>query len=167
MSISGPLPGDSTGQLSDTRSASPVPEQLVERIGKPAARPQPRSRTPFNRQTWWAILLVAVGVVYLATALGFQHVHNENTVIVFGQVTEQAAMPWYYDHPWFGAFVLAALPALAFAWLIMMVMETRHTAAEVRAELADLTLHLQHTGYRLQGQLDQIAAHIDRQDPAP
>ncbi len=99
MSISGPLPGDSTGQLSGTRSASPVPEQLVERIGKPAARPQPRSRTPFNRQTWWAILLVAVGVVYLATALGFQHVHNENTVIVFGQVTEQAAMPWYYDHP--------------------------------------------------------------------
>jgi hypothetical protein len=106
-------------------------------------------------------------VAYLATALGFQRVHNENTVVVFGQVTEQTAMPWYYDHPWFGAFVLAALPALAFAWLIMMVLETRHTAAEMRAELADVSLHLQHTGYRLQGQLDQIAARLERQDPAP
>ena len=158
---------DVAGQPNRLRSAPPVPEQAVERIDKPSARPQFRSRTHFNKQAWWAALLVAVGVIYLATALGFQRVHNENTVVVFGEVTEQAPMPWYYDHPWFGALVLAGLPALAYAALIVTLMETRHRAAELQTDVADLTLQLQHTGYRLQGQLDQIAARLERPAPTP
>jgi regulator of protease activity HflC (stomatin/prohibitin superfamily) len=158
MSSSGPVSGD-PGYGRPGRIA---PEQAVERIGKPSARlPEPRSRATFNRQVWWAILLLAAGIIYLATALGFQHEYNRNTVIVFGEITQQAPMPWYFAHPWFGAFVLAGLPALAFAWLIVTALEARFTANELRAEVADLSLHLQHTGYRLQTQLDQIAARLD------
>jgi hypothetical protein len=167
MSDPGLPRSDVAGQPGSLRAALRTPEQAVERIDKPSARPQLRARVAFNKQAWWAVLLVAVGVIYLATALGFQRVHNENTVIVFGQVTEQAPMAWYYDHPWFGALVLAGLPALAFAWLIVTLMETRHRAAELQTDVADLMLQLQHTGYRLQGQLDQIAANLERPDPAP
>jgi len=167
MSTSGPPLGDVAGQPTGSRAALRTSEQAVERIDKPSARPQPRTRLAFNRQAWWAVLLVAVGLIYLATALGFQRVHNNNTVIVFGQVTEQAPMAWYYQHPWFGALVLAGLPALAFAWLIVTLMETRHRASELQTDIADLTLQLQHTGYRLQGQLDQIAAQLEQQNPTP
>ena len=163
MSSSGPASGDAAGNPGYARSARIAPEQAVERIGKPSARlPEPRSRAQFNTQAWWGILLLAAGVIYLATALGFQHEYNQKTVIVFGEVTQQASMPWYYAHPWFGAFVLAGLPALAFAWLIVTLLQARFTANELRAEVADLSLHLQHTGYRLQGQLDQIAERVER-----
>ena len=154
-------------QPTGSQSALRASERAAERIDKPSARPQLRARVAFNKQAWWAVLLVAVGVIYLATALGFQRVHNNNTVIVFGQVTEQAPMAWYYQHPWFGALVLAALPALAFAWLIVTLMETRHRATELQTDVADLTLQLQHTGYRLQGQLDQIAAQFEHRNPSP
>ena len=164
MSSSGPVSGDAAGDPGYGQSARIAPEHAVERIGKPSARlPEFRSRVTFNRQAWWGILLLAAGIIYLATALGFQREYNRNTVIVFGEITQQAPMPWYYAHPWFGAFVLAGLPALAFAWLIVTLLETRHTANELRAEVADLSLHLQHTGYRLQGQLDQIAERVEQQ----
>jgi hypothetical protein len=141
-------------------------DQDIERIGKPSARIQPRARATFNVQTWWAISLGAVLLLYLATALGFQRIHNSNTVMVFNQITQQNEMPWYYEHPWFGAFVFAALPGLAFAWLFVTLKETRFIAAELRAEVADLTLHIQHTGYRLQGQLDGIATQVGSAPPA-
>ena len=167
MSTSGPPPGDAASQPGGSRAVLRGSEQAVERIDKPSARLQPRSRASFNAQVWWAVLLVVVVVIYLATALGFQHEYNENTVEVFGQVTEQAPMPWYYEHPWFGALVLAGLPALAYTALIVTLMETRHRAAELQTDVADLTLQLQHTGYRLQGQLDQIAAGLRQTVPMP
>ena len=167
MSDLGVPRSDAASHPAGARAALRVSEQAVERIDKPSARLQPRSRVAFNKQAWWAVLLVAVGVISIATALGFQRVHNNNTVVVFGQVTEQAPMAWYYDHPWFGALVLAGLPALAFAWLIVTLLETRHRAAELQTDVADLTLQLQHIGYRLQGQLDQIAAQLERKDQIP
>jgi hypothetical protein len=164
MSSSGPVSGDGAGRPSRVQPARIEAEHAVERIARPSARlPEIRSRAVFNRQAWWAILLLAAGIIYVATALGFQRVYNQNTTIVFGEITQQAPMPWYYDHPWFGAFVLAGLPALAFAWLIVTLLETRFTANELRAEVTDLSLNLQHTGYRLQGQLDQIAARLDEE----
>ena len=66
-----------------------------------------------------------------------------------------------------GALVLAGLPALAFAWLIVTLLETRHRAAELQTDVTDLTLQLQHTGYRLQAQLDQIAAQLEHRNPSP
>ncbi len=108
----------------------------------------------------------AAALVYLAAGLGFQQVHNDNTVLVFNQITQQNEMPWYYDRPWFGAFVFAALPGLAFAWLFVTLKETRFYASELRAEVADLSLHIQHTGYRLQGQLDEIAAKVGSAPPS-
>jgi regulator of protease activity HflC (stomatin/prohibitin superfamily) len=165
MSSSGPASNDAAGHRPVSRRSLVGAEQAVERISMPSARlPEPRSRRPFNRQAWWGILLLAAGVIYLATGLGFQHEYNRNTVIVFGEITQQAPMPWYYGHPWFGAFVLAGLPALAFAWLIVTLLEARFTANELRAEVADLSLHLQHAGYRLQGQLDQIADQVVRRE---
>jgi hypothetical protein len=162
MSSSGPVSGDAAGNAGYARSARIASEQALERIDKPSrGLPEFRSRAQFNKPAWWGILLLAAGIIYLATALGFQHEYNQKTVIVFGEITQQAPMPWYYAHPWFGAFVLAGLPALAFAWLIVTLLETRHAASELRAEVADLSLHLQHTGYRLQGQLDQIAERVE------
>ena len=161
MSSSGPVSGDATHRPGHIRPVRTEAEPAVERIGRPSARlPEPRSRAVFNKQVWWAILLLAAGIIYVATAIGFQRVYNQNTTIVFGEITQQAPMPWYYDHPWFGALVLAGLPALAFAWLIVTLLEARFTANALRAEVADLSLNLQHTGYRLQGQLDEIAARV-------
>jgi hypothetical protein len=55
---------------------------------------------------------------------------------------QQADMSWDYEHPWFGAFVLAALPALGYAYLLVLMMETRFTATGLRTELSDLSLEL-------------------------
>ena len=158
-------PAEAARLVSERRAGRALPGQEVERIDRPSApQPQLRAHAQFNSQVWWAIMAGIVGVVFLATGLGFQHVHNENTVTVFGQVTEQAPMAWYYDHPWFGALVLAALPAVAFACLIVTLLQTRFTANEVRTEVAELTTNLQHTGYRLQGQLDAINAQLARRN---
>lgn len=129
----------------------------LDRISKPSARLEFRSRSTFNAQAWWAIALGVAALVYLAAGLGFQQVHNHNTVLVFNQITQQNEMPWYYDRPWFGAFVFFGLPALAFAWLFVTLKETLYRARMLETEVAYLNLQIQHTGYRLQTQLDGIA----------
>jgi hypothetical protein len=140
-------------------SSSPDPkaDTAVERISKPSARIELRARTPFNAMAWWGMAALAVALIYLAAGLGLQHIHNTNTVMVFNQITQQNEMPWYYDHPWLGAFIFAALPAAAFAWIFVTLKETRFMTAELRTEVGDLNLQIQHIGYRLQTQLDQIA----------
>ncbi len=134
-----------------------------DRIQRPAARVQFRSRPTFHRQAWWGISLGAVVLLYLGIALLFQQEYNANTTTVFNEVTDQARMPWYHQHPWFGALIFAALPGFAFAWVFVNLMETRFMAREMSRDITDLTLTLQHTGYHLQSQLDQIASRLDNQ----
>ena len=80
----------------------------------------------------------------------------------FGTETAQLNLPWYYDHPFLGALILAGIPMLGFATLIIMLMETHFAANETRRELADLSLQLHHTGYILPG---LIETHGTGQDP--
>ena len=42
---------------------------------------------------------------------------------------------------------------------------TKFIAEELKRDLSDLILHVQNNGYRLQGQLDQITANLDRIRP--
>lgn len=157
---------------SDARSDPVVSRQTTQtprtgeaavRIDRPSQRLTFRAPATFNAQASWAIALLAVVLIYLGAALGFQHEYNARTVEVFGQITEQEAMPWYYAHPWFGALVLAGLPALAVAAILVLVLEARFHSRQARTELADLNLLLQHTGYRLQGHLDRMAGPGDHQ----
>jgi hypothetical protein len=46
----------------------------------------------------------------------------------FGTETALLNLPWYYDHPFLGALILAGLPMLGFATLIIMLMETHFAA---------------------------------------
>jgi hypothetical protein len=72
MARSGPYTGNVDSNAS--RREALASEPAIERIGRPSARVQPRTRVQFNAQVWWVIQLVIVGVIYLATALGSQHV---------------------------------------------------------------------------------------------
>lgn len=147
-----------TGRTTQT----PGTDGAAERIDRPSQRLTFRSPATFNAQAWWAIALLAVVLIYLGAALGFQHEYNANTIEVFGQITEQEAMPWYYAHPWFGALVLAGLPALAVAAILVLILEARFHALQARTDLADLNLLLQHTGYRLQTQIDRFTIEANQ-----
>ena len=135
------------------------------RIGKPHSRLEHRVRKPFNAPAWWLIMLGLAALIYLGAGLGFSRERADRRVEVFGTVTEEMPMPWYYGRPWFGALVLAGLPAAAYAVLLVKLMETRHAATTLRAEMADLSLRVDHSAYALQDQLDAIARRLDPQRP--
>jgi hypothetical protein len=109
---------------------------------------------------WRGVGLVVVVLTYLAVGLGLQQVYNENTTVIFNTVTEQAEMPWYFDRPWIGAIIFGAIPAAVFAFIAISLIETRFMLREVRLELSDVALQVQHSGYRLQAHLDAISDRL-------